>query len=140
MTARPSDPIVVMGYLDADALKMDELEKAIGQCADAFDSAEDAWLVCYDDVAESLKDEMVANGRKGDPAEHWIEHETRRLHRDEWRVLRRAKRAWEALDRQRRAKSDAISARQSELGAMRDGFRVDAPRTAQGETFGRRAA
>jgi hypothetical protein len=122
------EPETVLAYLDADAVRMDELEKAIGRAADLLDEAEDVWLVLYDKTAEALKDEMREDGRKGDPAEHWVVTETRRAHRAEYTTWRRAERAVKRLDAQRRAKSDAISARQSELSAMRDGFRVPTPR------------
>lgn len=125
MTQRRNvSPDEVISDLDSDARIMDNLEKAIGAACDALDQAEETWLILYDQIAETLKDEMVEEGRKGDPAEHWITTITRRQHRAEYTTWRRARRAWEALERQRQAKEKAMSARQSELNGMRDGLKV----------------
>jgi hypothetical protein len=66
-----------------------------------------------DKVAESLKDEMEQQGRKGDPAEHWVDTQARRENRLAWTNYRRAKRAVERIKEQIKAKTSAMSGRQS---------------------------
>jgi hypothetical protein len=119
-----SDPVTVMLAIDADALRLDELEKALGEAADLLDQAEEAWDEVYDAVAESLKTEMANEGRKGDPAEHWITATTRRQHRATYVNWRRARRAMDRIEKQVKAKTAAMSGRQSELGALRDEIRA----------------
>lgn len=119
-----SDPVTVMQAIDADACRLDQLEKLLGDCATALDAAEERWDEVYDKVAEDLKTEMAGEGRKGDPAEHWITSITRRQNREAYVNWRRAKRALAIAEKQVKAKADAMNGRQSELAALRDELRA----------------
>lgn len=118
------NPVALMDALDADAVRLDELEQLIETATDALDQAEQEWLEVADAVAESLKDEMREEGRKGDPAQHWVETQTRRQHRVEYTNYRRAERAVKRIKEQLRAKQAAMNGRQSELAALRDELRA----------------
>lgn len=119
-----SDPGTVMLAIDADAHRLDELERLLGEAVDTLDSTEERWDECRDLIAESLKDDMVREGRKGDPAEHWIDSVTRRENRLAYQNYRRAKRAVTKIEQQIRAKQAAMNGRQSELAALRDEVRA----------------
>lgn len=114
------DPIEVLNEVNENAVSLDAISKALKAANDRMDAAESGWLVVYDAVAESLKDEMMEEGRKGDPAEHWITTVARRQHRIVFQEWRNAKREVERLDRQRQAKQAATSGRQSVLKALQD--------------------
>jgi hypothetical protein len=141
-----SDPIALIEALDLDAQRLDQLEKLIENATDALDEAEARWDEEYDKVAESLKDDMAREGRKGDPAEHWITATTRREHRTVYETWRRARRAVERIEKQIKAKQAAQSGRQSALAALRDEARsaqAHAPGQGRGiwdRSGGRRAA
>jgi hypothetical protein len=112
------DPSMVVGRIHGDAEDLDGISKALYDANQRMDQTEAAWLLVYDAVAESLKDEMADEGRKGDPAEHWITSVARRQHRVVYQEWRNAKREVERLDRQLQAKRSAISGRQSELKSL----------------------
>jgi chromosome segregation ATPase len=116
-----SNPIAIVNELGNDAARLDELDKLLDTAIDALDAAEDRWLEVRDKVAESLKDEMEQQGRKGDPAEHWVDTQARRENRLAWTNYRRAKRAVERIREQIKAKTSAMSGRQSQLRAQNDG-------------------
>lgn len=136
-----SDPVALMLAIDADAGRLDELEQALGDATDLLDQAEDAWLEHRDGVAESLKDEMNEQGRKGDPAEHWIDTQARRENRVAWSNHRRAERAVRRIKEQLKAKQAAMNGRQSQLGALREELRARPYQPQpQGQTYGARRA
>ena len=114
-----SDPIALMKSIDQDAVRLDELEQLLGTCVDTLDQAEERWLEVRDTVAEALKDEMEKQGRKADPAEHWIDTQARKENRVAYTNLRRAKRVMDKIQMQVRAKQAAMSGRQSELSTLR---------------------
>jgi hypothetical protein len=116
-----SNPIAIVNELGNDAARLDELDKLLDAAIDTLDAAEDRWLEVRDVVAESLKDEMEQQGRKGDPAEHWVDTQARRENRLAWTNYRRAKRAVERIKEQIKAKTSAMSGRQSQIRAMNDG-------------------
>jgi chromosome segregation ATPase len=116
-----SNPIAIVNALGNDAARLDELDKLLDTAIDTLDNAEDRWLEVRDKVAESLKDEMEQQGRKGDPAEHWVDTQARRENRLAWTNYRRAKRAVERIREQIKAKTSAMSGRQSQLRAQNDG-------------------
>jgi hypothetical protein len=118
------DPVTVVQSLHDDAADLDTISKRLYEANQRVDRAEAAWDLVYDANAESLKDEMVEDGRKGDPAEHWITSVTRRQHRVVYQELRNAKREVERLERQLKAKTSATSARQSELKVLQDEARA----------------
>jgi hypothetical protein len=126
-----SDPIAVMLAIDADAARLDQLEKLLGDASDALDQAEENWDEVYDQIARELKDQMDTDGRKGDPAEHWITATARQRNRDVYKTWRRARRALDRIEKQVKAKTAAMSGRQSELGALRDEARAAASYQAQ---------
>ena len=119
-----SDPVAIMLAIDADATRLDELEQAIGNATDLLDTAEEAGLQVADVVAEALKTEMHEQGRKGDPAQHWVETQARKENRVAYTNYRRAERAVKRIKEQLRAKQAAMNGRQSELGALRDELRA----------------
>jgi hypothetical protein len=121
---RLPDPVDVMLDIDAGARRLDEFQNLLGQAQDALDEAEARWDEVYDAVSETLKTEMVEEGRKGDPAEHWVTTQARKEHRVVYQNWRRAKRALEVLERRVRATSAAMNGRQSELGLLRDEARA----------------
>lgn len=127
--------------IDADAVRLDELEQLLDRAVQAMDDAEFAWLEVRDQVAESLKDEMEQQGRKGDPAEHWIDMKARRENRVAHTNYRRAKRAVDKISTQIQAKRAAMNGRQSELKALADEARAMPYQPApSGKTFGERWA
>jgi hypothetical protein len=115
-----SDPVVVMKAIDRDAQWMDWLGKALDTATDQLDEAEKIWDEHYDKVGDDLKQEMIEEGRKGDPPAHWIESRARKENRVAYQNLRRAKRLVEKLEKQIRAASAAMNGRQSELAGLRD--------------------
>jgi hypothetical protein len=117
MTATP-DPVAVLGRIHADAEVLDTISKRLYEANERLDAAESGWLVVYDAIAESLKDEMVSEGRKGDPSEHWITSVARRQHRVVYQEWRNADRAAKRLAQQLKAKTAAMSGRQSELKVL----------------------
>lgn len=119
-----SDPVQVILAIGGDAAALDLLEKALGDAQDAMDVAEECWLEVYDQVAEDLKDEMVSEGRRGDPAEHWVTTVARRHNRLAYTNWRRARRALEILQLRVQAKRSAMNGRQSQLAALRDEARA----------------
>ena len=136
-----SNPVALMEAIDADAVRLDELEQLLGTCVDTLDQAEERWLEVRDTVAESLKDEMEKQGRKADPAEHWIDTQARKENRVAYTNYRRAKRAVDKTQVQVQAKRAAMNGRQSSLAALRDEIKSAPYQPAPtGETFGRRWA
>lgn len=142
MTAyEPLDAAGVLTDLDAGAARLDKLERALGQATSALDDAEERWLEVYDATADALKDEMNEHGRKGDPAEHWIESRARRENRTVYGNFRRAKRLVERLEKQIRARQSVVNARQTQLNALRDEARPSGYQPQpHGQTFGARRA
>jgi hypothetical protein len=132
----------VLAAIDADAARLDELEAAYGTAHALLDQAEEAWLDVKDTIAESLKDEMTEAGRKGDPAEHWIETQARKHNRVAYTNYRRAKRAVDRISEQAHMKRSAMSGRQSELAALRDEVRSQPyqPQRHMGDAIGARRA
>jgi chromosome segregation ATPase len=121
-----SNPVELIEQIDRDAADLDRLSKAIHHANARLDVAEHNWEVVYDQVAETLKEEMAEDDRKGDPAEHWILSTSRRRFRPVWQEYREAKRAVDKLERQLKAKTAALSGRQSELNALKAELRVAA--------------
>jgi hypothetical protein len=120
------NPVELIEQIDRDAADLDRLSKAIHHANARLDVAEHNWEVVYDQMAETLKEEMDEDGRKGDPAEHWILSTARRRFRPVWQEYREAKRAVDKLERQLKAKTAALSGRQSELNALKAELRVAA--------------
>lgn len=112
------DPNAVLERIHDDAASLDEISKALHAANQRMDAAESGWLTVYDHIAESLKDDMKTEGRKGDPAEHWVTTVARQQHRVVYQEWRNARREVERLDRQLQAKKAAMSGRQSELKAL----------------------
>ena len=136
-----SNPVALMEAIDADAVRLDELEQLLGTCVDTLDLAEERWLEVRDTVAESLKDEMEKQGRKADPAEHWIDTQARKENRVAYTNYRRAKRAVDKTQVQVQAKRAAMNGRQSELKALADEARAQPYQPApSGKTFGQKWA
>lgn len=115
-----SDPAALMQAIDDDAVRLDELEKVLDTVVELLDQAEHNWLEVRDMVAESLKDEMERQGRKADPAEHWIDTQARQQNRVAYTNYRRAKRAVDKVQVQVQAKRSAMNGRQSHLKALAD--------------------
>lgn len=122
-----SDPVVVMKAIDREAQWLDWLGKKLDDAVNTLDQAEARWDEIYDKVADDLKDQMDGQGRKGDPAAHWIESQARKENRVAYQNLRRAKRLVEKLEKQIRTASAAMNGRQSELAALRDEARAPQP-------------
>jgi len=119
-----SNPVALMEAIDADAVRLDELEQLLDTCVSALDLAEERWLEVRDKVADDLKDEMEQQGRKADPAEHWIDTQARKENRLAHTNYRRAKRAVDKVQVQVQAKRAAMNGRQSELKALADEARA----------------
>jgi hypothetical protein len=129
----------LMLAIDNDAARLDELEKLLDQSVDALDQTEERWLEVRDAVADDLKDEMEKQGRKGDPAEHWIDAQARKSNRVAFTNYRRAKRAVDKCQIQVQAKRAAMNGRQSNLKALADEARAQPYQPApSGKTFGER--
>lgn len=112
------DPSDVLERIHQSADDLDALTKNLASANDRMDAAESGWLVVYDNVAASLKEDMDEEGRKGTPAEHWITTTARQQHRVVFQEWRNAKREVERLDRQLQALKAAMSGRQSEMKAL----------------------
>lgn len=121
-----SNPADILSKIDADAARLDELEQAMETATNLLDQAEEAWLETADKVAEDLKDEMREEGRKGDPAAHWVEAQARKSNRVAYTNYRRAERAVKRIKEQLKARQAAMNGRQSELAALRDELRATA--------------
>lgn len=143
MTERPQyvplDAAGVLADLDAGTFRLSELERGLSVATDALDQAEQRWLEVYDATATALAEEMTAAGRKGDPAEHWIESTARRENRTAFGNYRRAKRLVERLEKQIRARQSVVNARQSQLNALRAEASLPVPQR-DGQTYGARRA
>lgn len=118
------NPEQLIDRIDRDAADLDRLSKAIHEATERLDVAEHNWELLFDEMGEYLKDQMAEEGRRGDPAEHWITSRARKQHRVVWVEYRQAKRRVEKLERQLRAKRSALNGRQSELSALRDEVRA----------------
>lgn len=114
-----TDVVPIMKAIDHDAQWLDWLGKALDNAVDMQDAAEAEWDTVYDATADTLKEEMEKEGRKGDPAAHWIETQARKENRVAYQNLRRAKRMVEKLEKQIRAAAAAMNGRQSELAGLR---------------------
>lgn len=114
------NPAEVVQDISDGAASLDGISKALQAANDRMDAAESGWDTVYDAVAESLKDEMADEGRKGDPAEHWITSVARRQHRLVYQEWRNSKREVARLAQQLKANSDAISGRQTLYKALAD--------------------
>lgn len=119
-----TDPVEHMKAIDHGAKWLDWITKALDTAVDNLDQAEAIWDELYDLTADSLKQEMEDEGRKGDPAAHWIESRARKENRVAYQNLRRAKRQVEKLEKQIRSVSAAMNGRQSDLSALRNEARV----------------
>lgn len=106
--------------LQNDLEKLDNLAKAIYRATDELTEAEEAWDELYDQVAEDLKEEAAGEGRKRDPAEHYITSVCRRQHRAAYQRKQKAKRELERLQHLSQIRRQVASGRQSELSALRD--------------------
>ncbi len=62
-----------------------------------FDSIEEEWDQHRDVIAEELKEQMVDDQRKGDPADHWVTSVARRRKPEMYAAWRKAKRRIEKL-------------------------------------------
>lgn len=113
----------LMSDIDQGAIRLDELEKLLETAVSAMDDTEERWLEVHDAVADDLKDEMGEAGRKGNPAEHWIDSRARRENRLAYTNYRRAKRAVDRIQVQVQAARAAVNARQSLLKALADDAR-----------------
>jgi hypothetical protein len=113
-------PVEVMEEIDSGAARLNALERGLSAATGALDDAEANWLECYDAMADALKAEMDEAGRKGDPAEHWIESRARKENRTAFGNYRRAKNLVGRLEKQMKARQTVVSARQTQLNALRD--------------------
>jgi hypothetical protein len=131
-----TDPVITEGSIDADVQALDRIEKQIGAWTEDYISAEEIWDALYDATADDLKDQMREEGRKGDPAEHWVTSVCRRQHRVEYQNLRRAKKQLDGLQLRVKAKTTAVSGRQTqakiELELSRSGMQPEPQRTGGG--------
>lgn len=114
-----TDPVSQMRSIDHDAQWLDWIGKALDSAVTALDEAEATWDSIYDRVADDLKDDMERDGRKGDPAAHWIETQARKENRVAYQNLRRAKRLVDKLEKQSQAVRAAMNGRQSTLSGLR---------------------
>jgi hypothetical protein len=135
-----TDALTVISELQGDLEALDRLGKAIYRAADELSQAEEAWEELWDAVAESLRDDMHEQGRKGDPAEHVILSETRKQHRAAYQRYRRAKRDLERLQLLSQVRRQQCSGRQSELAALRDEVGLQQHAQQPAWSGGRRAA
>lgn len=135
----PLDAAGVLDDLDRGAFRLDQLERALSKATTTLDEAEERWLEVYDTTADVLKDEMENSGRRGDPAEHWIESRARRENRLAYGNFRKARRLVERLEKQIRARQSVVNARQTQLNALKVEAAGHQP-SATGQTFGARRA
>lgn len=114
-----SDPVTIRDSLDANAVRLDELEKALDAAIDEVDTAEKAWDEAYDKVAEQIEEDWPKD-RKSTPPEHLIVSAARRLHRGEYVAWRAAKRKQAKIENQLKAVGRSLSARQTQINADRE--------------------
>lgn len=108
------NPALIPDGLATATQELDRLSKVLASAYDQLDEAEIAWEETFDRVAEALKTEMADEGRKGDPAQHWIVSVSRRENRTAYISYRRAKRNVEKAQRVTEAVSKALSGWQSQ--------------------------
>ena len=99
--------------------ELDNLSNQLENAHNALNGAEEAWERLYDDVAEELKQDALAEGKKADPAEHTILSVCRRQHRDEWMTYRRAKRAVDKLEKLSQNRRAELGGWQSAAGLLK---------------------
>lgn len=109
-----TEPTRIAQGLEAATAELSRLSRAYDEAHDAYVDAEFAWLRVYDQTAADLKALMSRDGRKGDPAEHWIETEARRRYPDQYERWKRAKRAVQKLEQLMQTRRAELSGWQSQ--------------------------
>lgn len=135
-----TDPVVLQDAIARDSNDLDRLSKALYDATGLLDEAEERWDEVFDATMEALEEEYAEAGRKSVP-EHTAVSAARRRNPVAYRNYRRAKHAVERLQHQLRAKTSALSGRQSNLNALRDEIKaLGGPQPAGATPIGRRAA
>jgi hypothetical protein len=119
-TYASADPATVEQELETTASLLDSLGKDLDEAVDAYNAADEAWLILYDQVAEDLREEYQQAGRKTDPAEHVITSTTRKQHRVAYTEWKRAKRDLERIKQRMQSLGKVVSARQTQSNGLRD--------------------
>jgi chromosome segregation ATPase len=114
-----TDPAVLQDAIARDSNDLDRLSKALYDATKLLDDAEERWDEVYDAAMRALEEEYAEAGRKSVP-DHSVISAARRSNPVAYRNYRRAKHAVERLQHQLRAKTAALSGRQSNLNALRD--------------------
>jgi hypothetical protein len=115
-----SDSITVSEALERATGKLDLTTKELYLAQKAVETAEEAWEVVFDSVAESLEDEYREKGRKAAPSENAITMATRRSNRELYVAMKRAKRRVERAQeasKNRRQQASSYQTMMNNLGA-----------------------
>lgn len=118
-----AEPAVVEEALTASTDDLDLLGKQLGAAVEEYNLADEAWLLLYDAVAESIEEERKEAGKPA-PAEHLILSTARRQHRAAYTRWKRAKRAVERIEKQMQAARTVVSARQTQSNGLRDEMKM----------------
>jgi len=113
-----TDPVTVQDNLELATAELDACSKALTDAVTSLDEAEDSWLKLFDETAQALKEEMVEEGRKGDPAEHVVTSVARRKDRLVYKRWRDARRQVDLLEKVSANRRSQLSGYQSQLKAL----------------------
>jgi hypothetical protein len=114
-----AEPAEVLRAIDELAVGLDQLSKDIDSGTDEYMEAEEAWLEVYDEAYEELDAERSPDSRSK-PSQHACEVRARSKNRAAYHRYRRAKKNLDQLTARQSGMGKALSARQSELNALRD--------------------
>lgn len=135
-----SDPVTVMDALGEGAGELDRLSKDMDSAVDKLNQAEMVWDNAYDEFIEELVEDTAKKRLPGEDVRVSLCRRARPENRLAWKSLREARRNVEKLEKQITAKRAVLSARQSELGALRDEARGSGFTPSGPVIGGRRAA
>lgn len=86
------NPVEVQERLEATAESLDNLSKGAAKVYEMLDEIEAEWDAHRDTIGEELKEQMVAEQRKGDPPDHWVTSVSRRRRPELYAAYRKARR------------------------------------------------
>lgn len=109
------EPFEYEAGLESATGALSALSDELGSAYEAFDEVEAEWDAHRDTIAEDLKDQMVDEGRKGDPADHWVTSVARRRKPELYAEFRRCKRAIDRLNTQSSNRRSELTGYQSLL-------------------------
>lgn len=136
-----TDPITVLNAIGNDVEALDQVGKDLDTALNALTIAEEAWERHYDPIAEKMANDAALVGERVPGEELRIQRA--RLEGDGrvlWNAVRKGKRNVEKFQKRQRRLEAQLSARQSELNALKSEQRGAGQGIHRaGHTFGRAA-